>query len=110
MNRELWGDDDIFVAVDVYAVDNPKKRILCVPYAPPLLSYRTLYQMTRSHCPPFARLIAFNIRVCNSMHCPLCTHVEAVLLRISTKVSVSNLVSAFGVFVFDSAPLYGHLC
>lgn len=35
MNRELWGDDDIFVAVDVYAVDNPKKRILCVPYAPP---------------------------------------------------------------------------
>merc|ERR1719409_188388 len=28
VNRELWGDDDIFVAVDVYPVDQPKKRIL----------------------------------------------------------------------------------
>lgn len=30
VNRELWGDDDIFVAVDVYPIDNPKKRILCL--------------------------------------------------------------------------------
>lgn len=28
VNRDLWGDDDIFVAVDVYPVDKPKKRIL----------------------------------------------------------------------------------
>ena len=28
VNRELWGDDDIFVAVDVYGTANPKKRLL----------------------------------------------------------------------------------
>jgi hypothetical protein len=28
VNRDLWGDDDIFVAIDIYPIDNPKKRIL----------------------------------------------------------------------------------
>lgn len=30
VDRELWGDDDIFVAIDVYPVDS-KKRVLYVP-------------------------------------------------------------------------------
>ena len=34
VNRDLWGDDDIFVAIDVYPIDNPKKRILSAPPLP----------------------------------------------------------------------------
>ena len=75
VNRELWGDDDIFVAIDIYQVDSPKKRILFVPPStpPPPLGERL-------ECLPWGRLL------------DLCVYTRAI--RVSVLAPESMLMPA----------------
>jgi len=52
VNRELWGDDDIFVAVDIYPIDS-KKRILFAP-APPCSDFAALLHLLLALQPFFS--------------------------------------------------------